>query len=241
MDTAQSKQWDRWEKAQKYERKWWADRVEAVDPLFYRTYAKVLQEDIAPYLSISDDTHILEIGSGAAGIITFLDSEHKFAVDPLESFYSTVEEFTEARDPRVQYTSGPGEDLPYEGASFDLIICDNVLDHCAYPKRVLQEMRRVLRPSGIVYLRIHVYHQWGLLMRSAAEMLQIDAGHPYTFTDRRLRRLIDASGLVTVDVEDSGYLHTWARELLSGTAKNLLKALTFATRNKTRYLLRESR
>ena len=58
---------ERWEVAQDYERAWWAARVDAVDPRFYRTYALALERELAPHLTIERDTHILEIGSGAAG------------------------------------------------------------------------------------------------------------------------------------------------------------------------------
>lgn len=235
METRQT----RWEKAQTYEKAWWQERIDHVDPAFYRTYAATLLEEIKPYLEVSADTHILEIGSGAAGIITFLESEHKAAVDPLEHFYGTVEAFTEARDPRVRYATAKGEALPFEARQFDLVIIDNVLDHCEDPRQVFAEMKRVLKPGGMVYLRLNLYHAWGKFIRSLVELLQIDEGHPYTFTSAQLQKLIERSGFQVLRVRRASFAKTWLKELTSGQLKDLAKALTFATRSKTLFLLQK--
>lgn len=38
--------------------------------------------------------------------------------------------------------------LPFEDASFDLVICTEVLEHMLWPQNLLREMARVLRPNG---------------------------------------------------------------------------------------------
>ena len=47
---------------------------------------------------------------------------------------------------------GVAEALPFADASFDLVILDNVLEHVQDRGRSLDEIRRVLRPGGILYL-----------------------------------------------------------------------------------------
>ncbi len=39
-------------------------------------------------------------------------------------------------------------DLPFAPLSFDLVVCDNVLEHIADPARVMGEIARVLKPGG---------------------------------------------------------------------------------------------
>ena len=46
------------------------------------------------------------------------------------------------------------------------------------------------RPDGHLYLSVNVHTQWGCLLHTGLAMLQIDRGHPYTFTSQSLRSLL---------------------------------------------------
>jgi SAM-dependent methyltransferase len=140
-----------------------------MDLSFYKGFADQVIEATKPFLKIEVNTRILEIGSGAAGIVTHLNSKYRFSVDPLEEFYSRVKKFADYRDKNVIYKKAVGEPLPFEGKQFDLIIIDNVLDHCDNPALVISEMKRVLKENGIVFLRQNTYHIWGKFIRMIME------------------------------------------------------------------------
>jgi SAM-dependent methyltransferase len=56
---------------------------------------------------------------------------------------------------------GTIEAIPAEDASFDLVICTQVLEHCDDPAQGVRELRRVVKPGGRVLLSTHgvqVYH-----------------------------------------------------------------------------------
>ena len=51
---------------------------------------------------------------------------------------------------RFRYQTGCAEALPFPDASFDLVTCQTVLMHLREAEAGLREMRRVLRPGGLV-------------------------------------------------------------------------------------------
>jgi SAM-dependent methyltransferase len=56
---------------------------------------------------------------------------------------------------------GPVEALPVADASYDLVLCNQVLEHCDDPAQAVRELHRVTRPGGRVLASTHgvqVYH-----------------------------------------------------------------------------------
>jgi 2-polyprenyl-6-hydroxyphenyl methylase/3-demethylubiquinone-9 3-methyltransferase len=49
---------------------------------------------------------------------------------------------------QIRYDVGVGEALPYDDASFDAVVCVDVLEHVSDLPRVISEITRVLRPEG---------------------------------------------------------------------------------------------
>src|SRR4051794_12824009 len=49
---------------------------------------------------------------------------------------------------------GPLENLPFDDASFDTILCNAVLEHVEHVDRVVAELARVLRPGGHAVIAI---------------------------------------------------------------------------------------
>lgn len=229
---------NRWNIAQNYEKAWWEQRQDLVDFDFYRAYARELIEKTKEVITIQPTTAILEIGSGAGGILTFLDSNDRHAIDPLESFYGSVPTFHQQRDPGVHYKTAQAEDLPYEENRFDLVICDNVLDHCENVQQVFAEIRRVMRPKSVLYLRVNLYTTWGKFVRLIVEKLKIDPGHPYTFTRHSIQDYFDNQNLHVIRHEEFGFFNAWVKEIKSFKPKEMIKALTFSSPNKSLYVLK---
>ena len=101
------------------------------------------------------DVRALEVGSGAHGLIFFFDAGDKVGVDPLADHYA---ELFPAWQDKARTIAAGGESLPLEDASFDLVLCDNVVDHADSPRRIVEEIARVLKPGGLLYFTVNVHH-----------------------------------------------------------------------------------
>jgi SAM-dependent methyltransferase len=197
--------WTRWQKAQEYERGFWqrlGDNIEvgAAGQLdWYRWRANRLEQLLARVPgSMPAAGKVLEIGSGPIGIVNFLDWGERYAIDPLEPFYRQRASLVKLRSPGATYLAGSGERLPLDDASCALVIIDNVIDHTYAPGKILQEISRVLEPSGRLYLSVNVHTVWGAFLHNLLALLRIDKGHPYTFTSDALRLLLARGGFATL-------------------------------------------
>lgn len=189
----------RWRKAQEYEQGFWqrlGDSIEAgtrehLD--WYGWRANLLEQRLESIEGRCFDGKTLEIGSGPIGIVNFMRGGERYAIDPLEHFYATRPALVALRRPDVAYLDGTGEQLPFEQGTFSLVIIDNVIDHTYAPERILREIQRVLEPGGRLYLSVNVHTRWGALLHTLLAVLQIDRGHPFTFTSRSLHHLLSST------------------------------------------------
>lgn len=92
-------------------------------------------------------------------------------------------------------------DLPLEDASFDAVVCTEVLEHVAEPQRVLAELRRILRPGGRLLVTVPF----------AIELHEEPHDH-YRYTSHGLRGLLERAGFVDVEVVPAtGWFSTFAQ------------------------------
>lgn len=227
--------YERWQAAQRYERSFWsrvAERIAegASDKLeFYEWRSRQLINRLtsAGYKHLVDGSiRTLEIGSGPIGISPYFPAQERVALDPLESFYREKPRLIQLRDPAVSYLSGVGEDIPCEDDHFNLVIMENCIDHVSDPAGVMSEIRRVLLPSGVLYLTVNCRTRWGYFVHRLLSRLRIDAGHPYTFTSSRVQRnLLHHHGFQLLQLEESSRLEAWLSDLRGPGLKPRLKAL----------------
>ena len=99
----------------------------------------------------------LEVGSGAHGLVFFLDGLRASGVDPLALDYARL--FPQWQS-AVPTAAAAGERLPFAAAAFDLVLCDNVVDHAEDPAAIAGELVRVLRPGGVLYFTVNIHHRF---------------------------------------------------------------------------------
>lgn len=105
---------------------------------------------------VPPDARVLEVGSGAHGLVFFFGSSRAVGCDPLAYEYAGL---FPAWQRRVPTLSAEGESLPFPDAVFDVVLCDNVVDHALHPAGIVSELVRVLTPGGLLFFTVNVHHQ----------------------------------------------------------------------------------
>ena len=148
---------------------------------------------------------VIEVGSGAHGLIWKWPAEHRIAIDPLAAFYRSAFAFLQADGPRV--VAAQGERLPVKDGIADIVLSDNVLDHVQDPASYLAECRRILRRQGVLFFTVDVHHpvyRWlGILYNALFEVgMRFDIPafphHPFHFSESRVQRYLKRCGFQIV-------------------------------------------
>ena len=58
----------------------------------------------------------------------------------------------------MEYVASPAEKMPFETRSFDIICSFNSLDHVDDVDRVIDEIKRVAKPDGLLLLLVEINH-----------------------------------------------------------------------------------
>jgi len=159
---------------------------------------------------------ILDVATGSGNFIHFLmeglqDYTEIIGVDNNEHAQAS---FTEAfkENPKVKFQMMDAHKLDFDDSSFDLLCISNSLHHLN-PLPVLHEMKRVLRPNGVLLVsemyrdnqtdtqmtHVHLHHWWGAIDRVNGVL------HNETYTRQELLNLVtqlELSDLRTFDISD---------------------------------------
>ena len=114
-----------------------------------------VREKLERVRTIPADARVLEVGSGAHGLIFFFGTTRGVGVDPLADEYASL---FPAWQHLARTIAAAGEELPFADASFDVVLCDNVVDHAEDPARIARELARVLAPGGLLYFTVNFHH-----------------------------------------------------------------------------------
>lgn len=163
-----------WKRELEHLKQWWVgtDIFWGVEPVkedtrdFFSTYSDKQEiESAVAYLTTKRPHYkehlqieriqgkILEVGCGPIpGILHFPALCTRFGIDPL------INEYIKMGWPLYEYpmifVNGYAEDMPFPDNYFDAIIAVNSLDHVDNFEKTAQEIQRVLKPQGKLYMEI---------------------------------------------------------------------------------------
>jgi len=99
-----------------------------------------------------DGLEVLEIGSGGGHVLRLFPTARLTALD-VSDVYLTIARRNLAGY-AAEFVKGEVDKLDLPEASFDRIICTEVLEHVVSPDAVLAAIARLLRPSGVAVITV---------------------------------------------------------------------------------------
>ena len=127
---------------------WWSDDIRWV-----RTLKNLVPGRLAWFDRQIDwqGLDVLDLGCAGGFMAEALAARgaQVIGIDPAADSIAAARAHANAQGLRIGYDVGVGEALPYDSASFDAVVCVDVLEHVADLTKVLAEVARVLRPGGM--------------------------------------------------------------------------------------------
>lgn len=113
-----------------------------------------MKKTISKFAKIEGST-ILDVGSGNGGIsIAFGKHENTrvFGIDLDSNRVKTSKIGAEERKATANFLVADGFNLPFKKSFFDIVICNDVIEHVKKPEQLLKELYRCLRNRGVLYV-----------------------------------------------------------------------------------------
>jgi SAM-dependent methyltransferase len=123
--------------------------ADAYDQFMGRFSAQLVQQ-MLELAEVHEGARALDVGCGpgalTAGLVDRLGADAVWAVDPSPPFVAANQQ----RHPGVEVRQASAEHLPFDDDLFDVAIAQLVVHFMRDPVAGLSEMRRVVRPGGVV-------------------------------------------------------------------------------------------
>ena len=130
----------------------WYARVRGSDSqlALYRRQARELTEGLA------DGASVLEVAPGPGYLAIEMARLDKFRVTGLDishTFVRIASDNARQAGVTVDFQQGDVARMPFESATFDLVVCQAAFKNFTLPHSALAEMHRVLRPGGTAVIQ----------------------------------------------------------------------------------------
>ncbi len=154
----------RWRLAQQHEGEYWTSIKEqgyrGLTAAEFEAWHPIVQLWNLHYLGHSLDWYVdktvVEIGCGPLGVVSGLRVGRRIGIDPLLPIY---QDLWDLGSHNCEYLAAQAEQIPLPARTADVVICLNVLDHVQLPTQVLEEIRRILKDDGELFLSLDLEGQ----------------------------------------------------------------------------------
>jgi len=183
---------------------------DAYEPYVGR-WSRLVAAEFVDWLDVAKGARWLDVGCGTGAltetILARAAPQQVVGVDPSEAFLDFARSCL--NDRRIELRSGDARALPIENGTFDVAVAGLVLNFVPEPAKAVLEMKRALRPGGIIAIYVWDYAGEMQLMRRFWEVAaaldsaahELDEGRRFPICRPEALRALFGNGDLS-DVQD---------------------------------------
>ena len=179
----------------------------------FATASENLCRRVCDVSRVEDGFRVLDAGCGFGGTVASLNERfsHMYLVGlniDERQLVRARKEIQPLNSNRIEFIHGDACQLPFEDASFDLVLAVECIFHFPSRERFFQEARRVLQLEGILalcdFVPLSITHIWNRLTHN---FFQSSVNRTYghfdsSFTLDKYRNLAKTTGFITLQEQD---------------------------------------
>lgn len=178
--------------------KWdkWADSLDGKSWRY--DYLRDAQSKLISLLDIQENVRFLDIGCGtgwAVGeVARLVDNKGLFyGIDLSPKMIERAQSKFSGKD-NFHFLQANAESIPLDDDSFDIIICTNSFHHYLHPDKALNEMYRLLKKGGKIYILDPTADNW--TSRAADKIIKlIEPEHVKLYSTKEFQQLFENARL----------------------------------------------
>ncbi len=180
------------------EAKWdkWASSMDSDG--WRHDFLREAQSKVISLLNIQEGVHFLDIGCGTGWAVgeaaKLVDDKGLFyGVDLSSGMIEKAKSRFDGKD-NFRFIQANVETIPLDGDFFDVIICTNSFHHYLHPDKALDEMHRLLKSGGKVYILDPTADTW--MIKLADKVIKLaEPEHVKIYSTKEFQKLFQKAGL----------------------------------------------
>ncbi len=187
--------------------------------------------ELAGHMMLSEDTRVLDIGSGLGGPARTLAEEygcHVTGLDLTQAFCDAAEVLSDWVNlgERVAFQQGDATNLPFADDQFDAAMTIHVAMNIAAKGKVYEQARRVVKPDGIFAVYDVLQGEGGDVLYPAPWARDPSISH--LATPEEMKSLLADAGFKVLNVHDStDESQSWFEAMMTRIAQSGPPPVTF--------------